>query len=131
MKQTDEPEKSMSVVGSRFTESHPYRLSTRKQGNIEIYATFGRARVYPNGLRKIWFINHIESPRTLTTPAGPISAQEWPEFRRIVAKIVADVSERLGVQFEVESHYHSCEGTYAVEFHRRILPTPPIVIFRD
>ena len=111
-----------------FRESHSCKLSTGKEVILRIDATFGRARGYPNGLRWIMFDHEILG-RGIDL-RGPVSQEEWPEFLAFLERILADLSERLGVSFVAEREYQRNLGLYTVEFHPRILPTEPIVIFK-
>ena len=107
-------------------ESHSCKLSTGKEVILRISASFGRRRGYPNRLRAIVFSH--ESGRGDISVRGPISQAEWPEFLIFFERVLADLSERLGVAFEAEREYQHPLGAYAVEFHPRILPIEPLVI---
>ncbi len=51
-------------------------------------------------------------------------------FLAFFERILADLSERFSVSFVAEHEYQRRLGLYSVEFHPRILPTEPIVIFK-
>ena len=112
-----------------LSESHSCKLSTGKEVARQIDATFGRARGYPNGLRWIAFSDEVVWKGEIDL-YGPVSQEEWPEFLTFFERILADLSERLGVLFVAERDYQRRLGMYSVEFHPRILPIEPIVIFK-
>jgi hypothetical protein len=113
-----------------FHQQHLHRFTAGRVDTLTIRWAIGNKPGYPQGLAAVNF--RYEQYRYGGWGVEDVPHDYHPEILRFLASALFEFSTHVGVSFQPGQPETRCPfrgGVYVVEFHPKVLPSEPIIIF--